>query len=64
VIDLYVLVRMLVLLHAAVFCHLIGDYVLQSSWMAKNKVRSHAAAGTHALMYGLPFAFLIPFGLT
>ncbi len=38
--------------------HLIGDYLLQSTWMAENKSRSTWPAFCHALVYSLPF-FLI-----
>jgi len=40
--------------------HLIGDYITQSDWMAKNKTTSHKAAAIHALVYSLPFLFLSP----
>ena len=40
--------------------HLIGDYITQTDWMAKNKTKSHAAAGAHALVYSLPFLLLSP----
>jgi hypothetical protein len=36
-------------------CHAVGDYVLQTHWMATEKTRSHVAAGLHALVYTLPF---------
>jgi len=39
-------------------CHLLGDYVLQSSWMANNKVRRWFPAIVHACVYFLPFFFL------
>jgi len=35
--------------------HLTGDYLLQSDWMALNKIKSNRAAATHALVYSLPF---------
>ena len=38
--------------------HLIGDYVTQSDWMAKNKTESTWAAFCHATVYSLPFAFI------
>jgi len=38
--------------------HVIGDYVLQSEWMAINKVKSTVAAMVHATVYTLPFLFL------
>ena len=40
--------------------HLIGDYLLQSGWMANNKAKSHYAAFVHALVYSLPFLLLRP----
>ena len=41
-------------------CHLIGDYVLQSDWMANEKTKKSVAALAHAITYGLPFLFLRP----
>lgn len=41
-------------------CHLIGDYLLQSDWMAIEKTKQHFAAGVHALVYSLSFLFLQP----
>ena len=38
--------------------HLVGDYVLQTSHMAENKVRSMPIALLHALIYTLPFLFI------
>lgn len=38
--------------------HLVGDYVLQTSHMAENKVRSWAIALLHAFTYTLPFLLL------
>lgn len=40
--------------------HLIGDYVTQTDWMARNKTRVTLAAASHALVYTLPFALLTP----
>tara|TARA_A100001515_G_scaffold122225_1_gene105647 strand:+ start:3243 stop:3623 length:381 start_codon:yes stop_codon:yes gene_type:complete len=40
--------------------HLIGDYLLQSDWMALNKTKCHKAALAHALTYSLPFLLLQP----
>jgi hypothetical protein len=42
------------------FCHVIGDYVLQSHWMATNKTKSSRVALYHVLTYALPFLFLRP----
>lgn len=39
-------------------CHAIGDYLLQSHWMATEKTRKSFAAAGHALFYGIPFFFL------
>jgi hypothetical protein len=38
--------------------HLLGDYVLQSDWMANNKTKSSLAALSHTLVYSLPFLML------
>ena len=38
--------------------HLVGDFVLQSDWMARNKVKRLWPAIVHAAVYSLPF-FLI-----
>ena len=40
--------------------HLIGDYVLQTDWMAKNKVQRMPVATLHAFFYSLPFLLLSP----
>ena len=38
--------------------HVVGDYVIQSDWMANEKTKRSAAATAHALTYTLPFLFL------
>lgn len=38
--------------------HAVGDYVLQSHWMATEKVRRSAACLAHVAFYVLPFLFL------
>ena len=38
--------------------HGLGDYILQTDWMANNKVKSWKAAFIHALTYSIPFALL------
>lgn len=38
--------------------HAVGDYVLQSDWMATEKTKKSVAALAHVLTYGLPFLFL------
>ena len=35
--------------------HAIGDYILQSHWMATEKTKSSVAAAIHAICYTLPF---------
>jgi hypothetical protein len=41
-----------------ILCHLVGDYVLQTNWMARNKSKKSTAAIMHALFYVLPFVLL------
>ncbi len=40
--------------------HLIGDYILQSDWMATEKTKRYSAAFAHALVYSLPFLLFRP----
>ena len=39
-----------------ILAHLVGDYILQSHWMAQNKTKDSIAAGIHAAAYTAPFA--------
>jgi Protein of unknown function (DUF3307) len=41
-----------------VVCHLVGDYVLQSDWMAQTKTQRSWPAIVHAVTYTLPFLVL------
>lgn len=41
-----------------IVAHLIGDYILQSDWMANEKTKQSFAAGIHATTYTLPFVFI------
>lgn len=41
-----------------IVAHLVGDYILQSHWMAKNKGHSSIAAAVHAICYTLPFLLI------
>ena len=41
-------------------CHAVGDYILQSDWMATEKTKRSVAAFVHVVTYGLPFLFLRP----
>lgn len=40
-----------------IYAHLIGDYLLQTHWMAVNKKSSNFACSIHVLAYMLPFLF-------
>lgn len=40
--------------------HAIGDYVLQSDWMATEKTKKSVAALAHVIFYGIPFLLLRP----
>jgi hypothetical protein len=44
----------------AIVAHMIGDYVLQSDWMANNKTKSVVAAFCHVMTYSIPFMVLTP----
>ena len=41
-----------------IVCHLIGDYLLQSDWMALEKTKRSLAALAHVITYTLPFLLL------
>jgi hypothetical protein len=38
--------------------HAVGDYILQSDWMATEKTKKSLAAFVHVVTYTLPFLFL------
>jgi hypothetical protein len=38
--------------------HLVGDYIIQSDWMANEKTKKSLAAAIHAVTYTLPFLFI------
>jgi hypothetical protein len=38
--------------------HMVGDFLLQTDWMAKNKKRSFFACTIHVFLYMMPFLFL------
>jgi hypothetical protein len=42
------------------FCHALGDYVFQSDWMAREKVKRWWPALVHACVYSLAFLPLRP----
>ena len=41
-----------------IVCHLIGDFVIQSAWMAQEKGKSWEVNFYHAIGYTVPFWFL------
>lgn len=43
---------------AVALAHMVGDYLLQSDWMAQEKTRRWWPAIAHAVTYGLPFLFV------
>lgn len=43
-----------------ILAHLVGDYVLQSDWMASQKTKRLTIAIVHAIAYSLPFLALRP----
>lgn len=45
---------------AYMMCHLIGDYVLQSDFIAKTKGTNAYHMFVHCALYCLPFIFFIP----
>lgn len=45
-----------------IIAHAVGDYLLQSDWMANEKTKSNIAAAAHAATYTLPFLALRPSG--
>ena len=44
-----------VALFLGILAHMIGDYILQSHWMAQEKTKRWWPAIAHAATYGLPF---------
>jgi hypothetical protein len=42
----------------AIMAHVVGDYLLQSDWMASEKTKKSAAALAHAVTYTLPFLLI------
>ena len=43
---------------AVILAHLVGDYLLQSHWMATEKTTRWVPAIVHGVAYGLPFLFI------
>ncbi len=45
-----------------IVAHLVGDYLLQSHWMATRKGQDNLAAFSHATAYSVPFLLIVPGG--
>lgn len=43
-----------------IFCHLIGDYVLQSDYLAKSKGENSYSMFVHCMLYCFPFYLAFP----
>lgn len=43
-----------------IIIHAVGDYVLQSDWMANNKTKAHFPALCHAVVYSASFFLFRP----
>jgi hypothetical protein len=41
-----------------IVAHFVGDYILQSHWMATEKTKQSLAAAIHAITYTLPFVLI------
>lgn len=41
-----------------IVAHLVGDYIIQSHWMATEKTKRSLAAAIHAVVYSAPFLFI------
>jgi hypothetical protein len=48
----------MIMLGEALLAHLVGDYLLQTDWMAAQKVRRLWPAIIHGLAYSLPFLLI------
>jgi hypothetical protein len=44
---------------AQLVCHGIGDYMLQSEWMAEEKTHRWLPASAHVLVYSIPFVLVL-----
>ena len=48
-------------LYWIIICHLLGDYVLQSDYLASNKGKNWYCLTVHSILYCVPF--VVSFGL-
>ncbi len=44
---------------AQLIAHMIGDYLLQSGWMAEGKTKAWLPAAVHGLVYAIPFVLIL-----
>lgn len=44
--------------------HFIGDFIIQTDWMARNKKTNHVACWVHSITYIIPFLPLMALGFT
>ncbi len=49
------------LIYKAIICHLIGDYVLQSEFLAKTKGDNYYHLWIHCMLYTVPFMIVFGF---
>lgn len=50
--------EMIILLYKIVICHFIGDYVLQTDFLASTKGTNRYHMLVHVALYTVPFAFI------
>ena len=55
---LFVDITSLIKMYEQLLCHLTGDYLLQTKWMAQNKEKNIKAALFHCVTYTVPFVFI------
>lgn len=48
----------LIVIGPVLLAHLVGDYLIQSHWMAKEKTSRWGPAIVHGLTYAIPFVFV------
>lgn len=55
-------VRTIVVLYKLVACHMVGDYVFQTDYIAKTKAENPWHLLVHCVLYTVPFAISIGIG--
>lgn len=56
-------VNMLKILYKIITCHMLGDYVLQTDFLAQTKGKNWYNLIVHCVLYTLPFAFAFGFDI-